>query len=96
MTGRDLRSSVPGHVATGQRPALPWPRCLRPAPQGATSQHTAIQPKAHDLTVGKILRDVGAHKGQMKMAERKLNTPGEKSYHVPFKTLQLRTEVDEN
>jgi hypothetical protein len=39
MIGRDLRSSVPGHVATGQRPALPWPwpRCLQPAPpQGAT------------------------------------------------------------
>jgi hypothetical protein len=36
MTVRDLRSSAPGHVATGQRPALPWPRCLRPSLQGAS------------------------------------------------------------
>jgi hypothetical protein len=42
-------------------------------------QHTIIQPTQHDLTVGKLLRDVGAHKGQMKMAARKLNTFGEVS-----------------
>jgi hypothetical protein len=38
MAGRDFRSSVPGHVATDQRPALPWPRCLRPAPKGLAGQ----------------------------------------------------------
>ena len=49
-------------------------------PQGASLQHTIIQPTTHDLTVGKILRNVGAHKGQMKMAERELNTFGEILY----------------
>ena len=34
----------------------------------------------HDLTVWKILRDVGAHKGQIKMAERKLSTFGKMLY----------------
>jgi hypothetical protein len=43
VTGRDLRSSVPGHAATGQRPALPWPRCLLPASQGASWAGQASQ-----------------------------------------------------